>query len=267
VFETVLVANRGEIAVRVIRTCQRLGLKAVAVHSAADAGAAHVRLSDEAVLLGPAPAAESYLDIDRVLEAARVSGAQAVHPGYGFLAESALFARRVAEAGLTWIGPPAEVIELMGNKIAARNRMIEAGVPVAPGTAEPVTDPTAAVLAAADIGYPLMVKAAAGGGGIGMSIVADEAALVSAFETARTRAVRFFDSPAILLERYVPSARHVEVQVLGLADGRVVALGERECSVQRRHQKVVEESPSPGISADLRARMLAGVVQAAAAVC
>jgi acetyl-CoA carboxylase biotin carboxylase subunit len=266
VFETVLVANRGEIAVRVIRTCQRLGLKAVAVHSAADAGAAHVRLADEAVLLGPAPAAESYLDIDRVLEAAKVSGAQAVHPGYGFLAESPLFARRVAEIGLTWIGPPAEVIELMGNKIAARNTMIAAGVPVAPGTAEPVTDLAAATLAAADIGYPLMVKAAAGGGGIGMSIVADEAALAVAFETARSRAERFFGSPAILLERYLPAARHIEVQVLGLADGRVVALGERECSVQRRHQKVLEESPSPGIDADLRARMLAGAVQAAAAV-
>jgi acetyl-CoA carboxylase biotin carboxylase subunit len=266
VFETVLVANRGEIAVRVIRTCQRLGLKAIAVHSAADAGAAHVRLADEAVLLGPAPAAESYLDIDRVLEAARVTGAAAVHPGYGFLAESPLFARRVAEAGLTWIGPPAEVIELMGDKVTARNTMIAAGVPVAPGTTEPVTDPAAALRAAAGVGYPLMVKAAAGGGGIGMSIVADEAELTAAFETARTRAERFFGSPAILLERYVAAARHIEVQVLGLADGRVVALGERECSVQRRHQKVLEESPSPGISADLRARMLAGAVQAAAAV-
>jgi acetyl-CoA carboxylase biotin carboxylase subunit len=266
VFETVLVANRGEIAVRVIRTCQRLGLKAVAVHSAADAGAAHVRLADEAVLLGPAPAAESYLDIDRVLEAAKVSGAQAVHPGYGFLAESPLFARRVAEVGLTWIGPPAEVIELMGDKVTARNTMIAAGVPVAPGSTEPVTELADAAGVAAEIGYPLMVKAAAGGGGIGMSIVADETALTSAFETARTRAERFFGSPAILLERYVPAARHIEVQVLGLADGRVVALGERDCSVQRRHQKVLEESPSPGIDADLRARLLAGAVQAAAAV-
>jgi acetyl-CoA carboxylase biotin carboxylase subunit len=266
VFETVLVANRGEIAVRVIRTCQRLGLKAVAVYSAADAGAAHVRLADEAVLLGPAPAAESYLDVDRVLEAAKVAGAQAVHPGYGFLAESPLFARRVAELGLVWIGPPAGVIELMGDKIAARNTMIAAGVPVAPGTTEPVTDLAAAAQAGAAVGYPLMVKAAAGGGGIGMSIVADETALTSAFETARSRAERFFGSPEILLERYLPAARHIEVQVLGLADGRVVALGERECSVQRRHQKVLEESPSPGIGSELRARMLAGAVQAAAAV-
>ncbi|MEN3357871.1 MAG: acetyl-CoA carboxylase, biotin carboxylase subunit [Mycobacteriales bacterium] len=265
-FETVLVANRGEIAVRVIRTCQRLGLKAIAVHSAADAGAAHVRMADEAVLLGPAPAAESYLDIDRVLEAATVSGAQAVHPGYGFLAENAVFAGRVADAGLTWIGPPAEVIELMGDKITARNTMMAAGVPVAPGTAEPVTELADAVAAATGIGYPLMVKASAGGGGIGMSVVADESALTAAFETARTRAERFFGSPKILLERYIPSARHIEVQVLGLADGRVVALGERDCSVQRRHQKVFEETPSPGVGADLRARMLAGAVQAAAAV-
>jgi len=266
VFETVLVANRGEIAVRVIRTCQRLGLKAIAVHSAADAGAAHVRLADEAMLLGPAPAAESYLDIDRVLEAAKVTGAQAVHPGYGFLAENPVFAARVAAAGLTWIGPPADVIELMGDKVTARNTMTAAGVPVAPGTAEPVTDLTAALAAAADVGYPLMVKASAGGGGIGMSIVEDESGLTAAFETARTRAERFFGSPKILLERYIPSARHIEVQVLGLADGTVVALGERDCSVQRRHQKVFEETPSPGISAALRARMLAGAVQAASAV-
>jgi acetyl-CoA carboxylase biotin carboxylase subunit len=266
VFETVLVANRGEIAVRVIRTCQRLGVKAIAVYSEADAGAAHVRLADEAVLLGPAPAAESYLDIDRVLEAAKVSGAQAIHPGYGFLAENARFAGRVTEAGLTWIGPPAEVIELMGDKITARNTMSAAGVPVAPGTTEPVTELDAAVAAAAAVGYPLMVKASAGGGGIGMSIVADESALTAAFETARTRAERFFGSPEILLERYVPSARHIEVQVLGLADGRVVALGERDCSVQRRHQKVLEETPSPGVGPQLRARMLAGAVQAAAAV-
>jgi acetyl-CoA carboxylase biotin carboxylase subunit len=266
VFDTVLVANRGEIAVRVIRSCQRLGLKTVAVHSAADAGALHARMADEAVLLGPAPAAESYLDIDRVLEAARVAGAQAVHPGYGFLAESPLFARRVDAAGLTWIGPPAEAIELMGDKVAARNTMLAAGVPVAPGGTEPVADLATAVGVAAEVGYPLMVKAAAGGGGIGMSTVAGEAELTAAFETAQTRAERFFGSPAILLERYVPHARHVEVQVLGLASGRVVALGERECSVQRRHQKVLEESPSPGIGAGLRERMLAAAVRAATAV-
>jgi acetyl-CoA carboxylase, biotin carboxylase subunit len=266
VFETVLVANRGEIAARVIRSCQRLGVKAVAVHSEADAGALHVRMADEAVLLGPAPATQSYLDMDRVLEAARVSGAQAIHPGYGFLAENAAFARRVVEAGLVWIGPPADVIDLMGDKITARNLMAKAGVPVAPGTVEPVQEASAAIALARGIGYPLMVKASAGGGGIGMSIVDSEEALAAAVETARTRAERFFGSPDILLERYVPHARHIEVQVLGLADGRVVALGERDCSVQRRHQKVAEETPSPGIDADLRDRMLAGAVRAAAAV-
>jgi acetyl-CoA carboxylase, biotin carboxylase subunit len=266
VFDTVLVANRGEIAARVIRTCQRLGVKAVAVHSEADAGALHVRMADEAVLLGPAPATESYLDMDRVLEAARVSGARAVHPGYGFLAENAAFARRVGEAGLAWVGPPPEVIELMGDKITARNVMAKAGVPVAPGTVEPVREAAAAIARAREIGYPLMVKAAAGGGGIGMSIVDDEAGLAAAVETARTRAERFFGSPDILLERYVPHARHIEVQVLGLADGRVVALGERDCSVQRRHQKVAEETPAPGLDPALRERMLAAAVRAAAAV-
>jgi len=263
VFETVLVANRGEIAVRVIRTCQRLGLKAVAVYSEADAGALHVRLADDAILLGPAPAAQSYLDVDRVLEAAKVSGAQAVHPGYGFLAENAEFARRVAGTGLVWVGPPPEAIERMGDKIAARNSMAAAGVPVAPGTEEPVTEVEDAVRAAAGVGYPLMVKASAGGGGIGMSVVEDEPSLRAAFETARTRAERFFGSPSILLERYVPRARHVEVQVLGLADGRVVALGERDCSVQRRHQKVAEETPSPGVTPALRTRMLDAAVRAA----
>src|SRR5215211_602020 len=186
VFETVLVANRGEIAVRVIRTCQRLGIKAVAVHSEADAGALHARLADESVLLGPAPAAQSYLDVDRVLEAAKVSGAQAVHPGYGFLAENAGFARAVTAAGLAWVGPSPEAIEAMGDKVAAREAMAAAGVPVATGT-DPLPDADAAARAAAEIGYPVMVKAAAGGGGIGMAAVRDEAELRAAYETARTR--------------------------------------------------------------------------------
>jgi len=265
VFETVLVANRGEIAVRVIRTCQRLGIKAVAVHSEADAGALHVRLADESVLIGPAPAAESYLDPVRVLEAAKVTGARAVHPGYGFLAENASFARAVSRAGLAWVGPTPEAIEAMGDKVAARAAMAAAGVPVAPGT-EPLPSADAAARAAVAIGYPVMVKAAAGGGGIGMSAAADEAELRAAFETARTRAERFFGSPAVFLERYVARARHVEVQVLGLADGRVLALGERDCSVQRRHQKVAEETPSPGVGPGLRAEMLAAAVRAAEAV-
>ena len=265
-FETVLVANRGEIAVRVIRTCQRLGIKAIAVYSEADAGALHVRMADEAVLLGPPPAGESYLDAVRLIEAAKMAGAQAVHPGYGFLAENADFARRVTAAGLAWVGPPPAAIEAMGDKVAARNAMAAAGLPVLPGTTDPVADVDAALAAAARIGYPVMVKAVAGGGGIGMSAVDDEAALRSAYETARTRAERFFGSPAVFLERYLPHTRHVEVQVLGLADGRVVALGERDCSVQRRHQKVAEETPSPRVSPRLRERLLAAAVQAALVV-
>ena len=264
-FESVLVANRGEIAVRVIGTCQRLGVKAVAVHSEADAGALHVRVADESVLLGPAPAAESYLDIGRVLEAAQVTGVQAIHPGYGFLAENAEFARRVTDAGLVWVGPAPEAIEAMGDKVAARAAMAAAGVPVAPGT-DPLPDADAAAAAAARIGYPVMVKAAAGGGGIGMAAVDDEPALRTAYETARTRAERFFGSPAVFLERYLPHARHVEVQVLGLTDGRVLALGERDCSVQRRHQKVAEETPSPGVTPALRERMFAAARRAALAV-
>jgi acetyl-CoA carboxylase biotin carboxylase subunit len=265
-FETVLVANRGEIARRIIRTCQRLNIKAVAVYSEADAGARHVRDADEAVLLGPAAPTESYLDGRRVLEAARRSGAQAVHPGYGFLAESATFAAAVIDAGLTWVGPPPVAIEAMGDKINARALMAAAGVPVAAGSSDPVPDVATALAAAEAIGYPVMVKASAGGGGIGMGIAADAGELAERFETARSRGERFFGSPAILLERYLPRARHVEVQILGLADGRVVALGERDCSVQRRHQKVAEETPSPGVAADLRARMLAAAVRAGQAV-
>ncbi|HEV2890675.1 MAG TPA: biotin carboxylase N-terminal domain-containing protein [Frankiaceae bacterium] len=265
-FETILVANRGEIARRVIRSAQALGVKAVAVHSEADAKALHVREADEAVLLGPAPAAESYLDAVKVIEAARQTGAQAIHPGYGFLAENAAFAQQVVDAGLVWIGPSAEAIDAMGDKINARNLMEKAGVPVAGGTREPVADVGEAVALAEGIGYPLMVKASAGGGGIGMGLAEDEAALRKAFETARTRAERFFGSPAILLERYLARARHVEIQILGLNDGTVVALGERDCSVQRRHQKVAEETPSPGVSEDLRQRMFAAAVRAGEAI-
>jgi acetyl-CoA carboxylase biotin carboxylase subunit len=266
VFETLLVANRGEIARRVTRTAQRMGIKVVAVHSEADAGALHVREADEAYLIGPAAPAESYLDAAKVLEAARASGAQAVHPGYGFLAESATFAQRVIDAGLVWVGPSPDAITSMGDKVAARNVMAAAGVPVAPGTTEPVVEVGAALEAARTLGYPLMVKASAGGGGIGMGVARDDAELAAAFETARTRAERFFGSPSILLERYIAGARHVEVQVLGLADGRVVTLGERDCSVQRRHQKVAEETPSPGVGAPLRERMLTLAATAARAV-
>jgi acetyl-CoA carboxylase biotin carboxylase subunit len=266
VFDTVLVANRGEIARRIVRTCQRLGVKSVTVHSEADAKALHVVESDESVLLGPAPPTESYLDQLKVIEAAKQTGAQAIHPGYGFLAENAAFAQAVVDAGLVWVGPSPDAIDRMGDKINARNLMAAAGVPVAAGTPEPLTDVELAVVAAKEIGYPLMVKASAGGGGIGMGVAYDEEGLRASFETARTRAERFFGSPSILLERYMEKARHVEVQVLGLNDGRVVTLGERDCSVQRRHQKVAEETPSPGVSPELRARMLAAASRAGEAV-
>ena len=263
-FESVLVANRGEIARRVIRTVRALGVKAIAVYSEADADLPYVAEADEAVLIGPAQPAKSYLDVDAVMEAARRTIARAVHPGYGFLAENAGFARRVTDDGLIWIGPPVDAITAMGDKISARNLMEKAGVPVAAGTREPVPDADAAV--AAGIGYPVMVKASGGGGGIGMSVAYDEAELRKAFETARTRAERFFGNSDILLERFIERARHVEIQILGLADGTVVALGERDCSVQRRHQKVVEETPSTGVGPELRARMLAAAVRAGEAV-
>jgi acetyl-CoA carboxylase, biotin carboxylase subunit len=266
VFDSLLVANRGEIARRVLRTARSMGLRTIAVHSEVDSSLPYVREADEAVLLGAAPPAESYLVIEKVLEAARLSGAEAIHPGYGFLAESAEFAEAVIDAGIGWVGPPPAAITAMGDKISARNLMSDAGVPVAAGTREPVTDVAAALAAAREIGYPLMVKAAAGGGGIGMGVAFDDDGLRAAFETARSRAERFFGSPAILLESYIANARHVEIQVLGLGSGRVVALGDRDCSVQRRHQKVAEETPSPGVSEDLRRRMMAGAVLAGEAV-
>jgi len=243
-----------------------MGIRAVAVYSEADAGLPFVRAADEAVLIGPPQPARSYLDADAVLAAARQSGSAAVHPGYGFLAENAGFAARVIDAGLTWVGPPPAAIEQMGDKINARNLMEQAGVPVSAGTREPVPDADTALAQAERIGYPVMIKAAAGGGGIGMSAAADAGQLRAGFETARSRAERFFGSPAILLERYLAAARHVEVQILGLPGGEVLALGERDCSVQRRHQKVAEETPSPGVRPELRARMLAAASRAGEAV-
>ncbi len=264
--DSVLVANRGEIARRVMRTARRMGIKTIAVYSDADADLPFVGEADAAVHIGPAQPARSYLDGAAVIAAARATGAAAVHPGYGFLAENADFARQVTAAGLTWVGPDPAAIEQMGDKIRARNLMERAGVPVSPGSREPVPDVAAAIAEADRIGYPVMVKAAAGGGGIGMGVAAGPDDLRAAFDTARTRAERFFSSPEILLERYVQRARHVEVQILGLADGTVLALGERDCSVQRRHQKVAEETPSPGVSAGLREQMLAAAVRAGEAV-
>ncbi len=265
-FESVLIANRAEIARRVGRTVERMGLKAIAVYSEADAELPFVEEADEAVLLGAAAPAQSYLDIAKVIEAARQSGAQAVHPGYGFLSENAKFAQAVMDAGLVWIGPTPEAILAMGDKVEARNLVGDAGVPIAPGTREPVTDVEAALAAVTAIGYPVMVKAAGGGGGIGMKVAYDDDQLRTAFATAQASAERFFASAAILLERYVPAARHVEVQILGLADGRVVALGERDCSVQRRHQKVAEETPCPILPPSVRERMFAAAVRAGESV-
>jgi geranyl-CoA carboxylase alpha subunit len=232
-----------------------MGIRVISVYSEADAGLPFVAESDEAVQIGPPPAAQSYLNADAILAAAARTGAQAVHPGYGFLAENASFAQRVIAAGLVWIGPSPDAIEQMGDKIRARNLMASAGIPVAAGSAEPVTDAEAAIEQAERIGYPVMIKAAAGGGGIGMTVAPDAGRLRAGFETARSRAERFFGNPSILIERYIGRARHVEVQILGLADGRVIALGERDCSVQRRHQKLIEEAPSPAVSPKLRERM------------
>ncbi|MBM7083186.1 acetyl-CoA carboxylase biotin carboxylase subunit [Micromonospora humidisoli] len=264
--ESLLVANRGEIARRIIRTAKRLGVRAVAVHSEADADLPFVVEADEAVCVGPANPAQSYRNVEAILAAAESTGAQAIHPGYGFLSENADFARTVQARGLVWVGPGADAITAMGDKINARNLMAAAGVPVAPGTTEPATDLDAAVAAATGIGYPVMVKAAAGGGGMGMAVAADEAALRTEYDKVRAFAERMFGDGSVLIERYFPRVRHVEVQILGLADGRVVALGERECSVQRRNQKLVEESPSPAVSPELRARFLAAAVRAGEAV-
>ncbi|MFE7870104.1 acetyl/propionyl/methylcrotonyl-CoA carboxylase subunit alpha [Micromonospora humida] len=264
--ESLLVANRGEIARRIIRTAKRLGIRAIAVHSEADADLPFVVEADEAVCVGPANPALSYRNVEAILAAAESTGAQAIHPGYGFLSENADFARTVQARGLVWVGPGADAITAMGDKINARNLMAAAGVPVAPGTTEPATDLDAAVAAATEIGYPVMVKAAAGGGGMGMAVAADEAALRTEYDKVRAFAERMFGDGSVLIERYFPRVRHVEVQILGLADGRVVALGERECSVQRRNQKLVEESPSPAVSPELRARFLAAAVRAGEAV-
>jgi acetyl/propionyl-CoA carboxylase alpha subunit len=264
--ERVLVANRGEIARRVIRTCLRLGVATVAVYSDADAGEPHVREADAAVRLGPAPAGESYLAIDRLVEAARSTGCDAVHPGYGFLSENAAFAEAVVGAGLVFVGPSPDVIRLMGDKAAAKRRLTEAGVPVVPGLDDDTLDDDALLVAAADVGFPLLVKAVAGGGGKGMRVVHHPAELADALAAARREAEAAFGDRRVILERLVSAPRHVEVQVFGDRHGHVVHLLERECSVQRRHQKVVEETPSPAVDDVLRARMGEAAVAAARAV-
>lgn len=265
-FDSLLVANRGEIARRVIRTARDMGLRTVAVHSDADADLPFVTEADQAVLLGPANPAESYRNVAAVLQAARDTGAAAIHPGYGFLSENAEFARAVTESGIAWIGPSPEAIVAMGDKIAARNAMAAAGVPVSPGTQMPLATAAEAVDAARQIGYPVMIKAAAGGGGMGMAVASDEQDLAAKHETVTAFAGRTFGDASVFIERYFPHVRHVEVQILGLNDGRVLALGERDCSVQRRNQKVAEETPSPAVDEALRTRMLRAASAAGAAV-
>ncbi|HKB70954.1 MAG TPA: biotin carboxylase N-terminal domain-containing protein [Thermoanaerobaculia bacterium] len=260
-----LVANRGEIAIRIFRACREMGIATVAVYSDADRGALHVGYADEAYRLGPAPARESYLAVDRILDAARRSRATLLHPGYGFLAENAEFASACADAGITFVGPPPAAIDAMGSKTESRRRMIDAGVPVVPGMSRGATREELREFGRAS-GYPILLKASAGGGGKGMRIVASEAELDSAFERAESEARAFFGDPEVYAEKLVDGARHVEVQVVFDGRGRGAAVGERECSIQRRHQKVVEECPSPVVDAALRARMADAALAAARAV-
>jgi acetyl-CoA/propionyl-CoA/long-chain acyl-CoA carboxylase, biotin carboxylase, biotin carboxyl carrier protein len=261
----VLVANRGEIAVRIFRTLRELGIVAVAVYSDADRDALHVRTADEAYAIGPGPAAQSYLVHERIIETARRAGADAVHPGYGFLAENAAFAAAVEEAGLVWIGPPPGAIELMGSKTAARRAMQEAGVPIVPGTTESVASAGELAGIAREIGYPVLIKAAAGGGGKGMKVVRSDDELERAFESAQREGQAYFADASVYVERYLEDPRHVEVQVLADGHGNVVHLGERDCTIQRRHQKLVEETPSPAVGDELRARVGQIAVDAARA--
>ncbi|PZU82782.1 MAG: acetyl-CoA carboxylase biotin carboxylase subunit [Shinella sp.] len=250
-FDSVLIANRGEIALRILRACRDLGLRTIAIHSEADRDLRHVQLADQALCIGPAPAARSYLDIDEILLAAKLTGVGAIHPGYGFLSENARFAAMVESAGITFVGPPAAAIRMMGDKVSAKRAMIAAGVPCVPGPDSALPDdPKAIATIGDDVGYPQIVKASGGGGGRGMRIVREAAALVSAVQMAREEAGRAFGNPEVYLERFLEFPRHVEIQVLADAHGHAIHLGARDCSTQRRHQKLIEEAPPPGIDAE-----------------
>jgi len=266
VFKKILIANRGEIALRIIRACRELSIKTVAVYSQADATSLHVRFADEAVCIGPSRSKDSYLNIPRLIGAAEITNADAIHPGYGFLAENAQFAEMCAESNITFIGPSAAVITRMGDKALAKKTMSDAGVPILPGTKDVVKDETQALAAAEQIGYPVIIKAVAGGGGKGMRIVRNPGELPRSLGMARVEAETAFTNGDVYIERYLENPRHIEVQVMGYSDGRALAFGERDCSIQRRHQKLVEESPSPAMTPRLRKNLLAAAIKGAESV-
>ncbi|GAB4257705.1 MAG: acetyl-CoA carboxylase biotin carboxylase subunit [Methylomicrobium sp.] len=255
-FDKIVIANRGEIALRILRACRELGIKVVAVHSVADRDLKHVRLADESVCIGPAPSSESYLNIPAIISAAEVTDAEAIHPGYGFLSENADFSEKVKQSGFVFIGPNAETIRMMGDKISAKKAMMAAGIPCVPGNGEPLTDNNKKNLQLAqEIGYPVIIKAAGGGGGRGMRVVHTEAALVNAISLTKAEAAAAFGNDTVYMEKFLEDPRHIEFQVMADAHGNAIHLGERDCSMQRRHQKVVEEAPAPGITEEERQRM------------
>lgn len=265
-FDKILIANRGEIAVRIIRACKELGIRSVAVYSKADADSLHVQLADEAVCIGEPPSKESYLKIDRIISAAEVTDVEAIHPGYGFLSENAHFAEVCEGCNIKFIGPPSTAIRAMGDKVAARETMRKAGVPVVPGSDGPVTSEDDALKTARRIGYPVIIKAAGGGGGRGMRVAHNDPSLIKAYHTARSEAERAFGNATVYVEKYLEEPRHIEFQILADRRGKVLHLGERDCSIQRRHQKLIEESPSPIMTGDLRKKMGKAAVRAAEAV-